>query len=51
MSMTWLPTARADDTLSGMTMVNPFPGMNPYFEQEWRDAHRMLIGASGLVPP
>jgi hypothetical protein len=41
--VTWLPIARADVTLSGMTTVNPFPGMNPYFEQEWRDAHTMLI--------
>jgi hypothetical protein len=22
---------------------NPFPGMNPFFEQRWRDAHTMLI--------
>ena len=22
---------------------NPFPGMNPFFAQEWRDAHLMLI--------
>jgi len=41
--MTRLPAARADDTLLGMTTVNPFPGMNPYFEQRWRDAHIMLI--------
>jgi hypothetical protein len=26
-----------------MTTANPFPGMNPYFEQRWRDAHTMLI--------
>jgi hypothetical protein len=24
--------------------ANPFPGMNPFFEQHWRDAHTMLIG-------
>src|SRR5438309_6462378 len=27
-----------------MTTENPFPGMNPFFEQRWRDAHTMLIG-------
>ena len=27
-----------------MTTKNPFPGMNPFFEQQWRDAHTMLIG-------
>jgi len=26
-----------------MTTKNPFPGMNPFFEQRWRDAHTMLI--------
>ncbi|MBE7503316.1 MAG: DUF4058 family protein [Verrucomicrobiales bacterium] len=26
-----------------MTTKNPFPGMNPFFEQQWRDAHTMLI--------
>ncbi|MCL4179907.1 MAG: DUF4058 family protein [Verrucomicrobia bacterium] len=26
-----------------MTTANPFPGMNPFFEQQWRDAHTMLI--------
>jgi len=26
-----------------MTTTNPFPGMNPFFEQRWRDAHTMLI--------
>jgi hypothetical protein len=41
--LTGLPAARADGTLPGMTTVNPFPGMNPYFEQRWRDAHTMLI--------
>ena len=25
-----------------MTTKNPFPGMNPFFEQEWQDAHTML---------
>ncbi|HEV8544318.1 MAG TPA: DUF4058 family protein [Verrucomicrobiae bacterium] len=24
-------------------MKNPFPGMNPFFEQTWRDAHARLI--------
>ena len=27
-----------------MTTKNPFPGMNPFFEQQWQDAHTMLIG-------
>jgi len=27
----------------GMTMKNPFPGMNPFFEQQWRDAHTSLL--------
>lgn len=31
------------DRLSRMTKKNPFPGMNPFFEQQWRDAHTMLI--------
>src|SRR5881409_2685867 len=26
-----------------MTTKNPFPGMNPFFEQRWLDAHTMLI--------
>jgi len=26
-----------------MTTTNPFPGMNPFFEQQWRDAHTSLI--------
>ena len=26
-----------------MTTKNPFPGMNPFFEQQWGDAHTMLI--------
>lgn len=26
-----------------MTKKNPFPGMNPFFEQRWRDAHTRLI--------
>jgi hypothetical protein len=25
-----------------VTTKNPFPGMNPFFEQQWRDAHLML---------
>ena len=30
-------------TVSDMTTKNPFPGMNPFFEQRWRDAHTTLI--------
>jgi hypothetical protein len=26
-----------------MTLKNPFSGMNPFFEQQWRDAHSSLI--------
>jgi len=26
-----------------MTTKNPFPGMNPFFEQTWRDAYTSLI--------
>lgn len=26
-----------------MTTKNPFPGMNPFFERTWRDAHARLI--------
>ncbi|PWU16779.1 MAG: hypothetical protein C5B50_12810 [Verrucomicrobia bacterium] len=26
-----------------MTTKNPFPGMNPFFEQRWRDAHHALL--------
>jgi predicted Zn-dependent protease with MMP-like domain len=26
-----------------MITKNPFPGMNPFFEQRWQDAHTMLI--------
>ena len=26
-----------------MTTKNPFPGMNPFFEQRWQDAHTRLI--------
>ena len=26
-----------------MTTKNPFPGMNPFFERQWRDAHSSLI--------
>jgi hypothetical protein len=41
-----LPLVRDGDSISGMTAStkNPFPGMNPFFEQRWRDAHTMLIG-------
>src|SRR5262249_51516195 len=31
-----------DSVLSMMTK-NPFTGMNPFFEQQWRDAHLTLI--------
>ena len=34
---------QAGDSLSLMQTKNPFPGMNPFFEQQWRDAHTMLI--------
>ncbi|HOB99109.1 MAG TPA: DUF4058 family protein [Verrucomicrobiota bacterium] len=26
-----------------MMTKNPFPGMNPFFQQRWRDAHTMLV--------
>src|SRR5438309_1542328 len=26
-----------------MTTKNPFPGMNPFFESRWQDAHTRLI--------
>lgn len=26
-----------------MTTKKPFPGMNPFFEQRWQEAHHMLI--------
>jgi Protein of unknown function (DUF4058) len=26
-----------------VTTKNPFPGMNPFFEQRWHDAHTMLV--------
>jgi Protein of unknown function (DUF4058) len=35
--------AHGGDSLPLMTMTNPFPGMNPFFEQQWRDAHTSLI--------
>jgi hypothetical protein len=28
---------------ANMTTRNPFPGMNPFFEQRWRDAHARLL--------
>jgi hypothetical protein len=39
-----------------MTKKNPFPGMSPFFEQRWRDAHTRLIAhvcekLSELLPP
>lgn len=34
---------QAGDSLSLMQTKNPFPGMNPFFEQRWRDAHTRLI--------
>lgn len=35
--------AHASDSVSYMTTKNPFPGMNPFFEHQWRDAHTRLI--------
>jgi hypothetical protein len=29
--------------MSPVTTKNPFPGMNPFFEEQWGDAHTMLI--------
>ena len=34
---------RKRDSVSSMTTKNPFPGMNPFFEQRWRDARSSLI--------
>ena len=34
-----------------MTLKNPFPGMNPFFEQQWRDAHTQLITVLELLSP
>jgi hypothetical protein len=31
------------DSLVNVTKKNPFPGMNPFFEQQWRDAHASLL--------
>ena len=43
-----LPELRFDResaTLSAMITTNPFPGMNPFIEQTWTDAHfRMIAG-------
>ncbi len=30
-------------SVSDVTTKNPFPGMNPFFEQQWRDAHSSII--------
>ena len=38
-----LPLEPPGDSLPTMTTKNPFPGMNPFFEQPWRDAHTWLI--------
>lgn len=35
--------AQDGDRIASMTTKNPFPGMNPFFEQQWRDAHTSLI--------
>ncbi len=35
--------ATAGASVSRVTTKNPFPGMNPFFERQWRDAHTMLI--------
>jgi hypothetical protein len=40
---TWLRLRRDCDSVLRMMTKNPFPGMNPFFEQQWRDAHLMLI--------
>ena len=47
---------RNRDSVSCMTTKNPFPGMNPFFEQRWRDAHSSLItylrdALQELLPP
>jgi hypothetical protein len=44
-----LPLALNDDSLPFMTAANPFPGMNPFFEHQWRDAHTSLIFDQGFV--
>jgi hypothetical protein len=31
------------DSLFDVMTKNPFPGMNPFFEQRWRDAHSSLV--------
>lgn len=31
------------DNILDVTTQNPFPGMNPFFEQQWRDAHASLL--------
>ncbi|MBI4663645.1 MAG: DUF4058 family protein [Verrucomicrobia bacterium] len=33
-----------------MTTKNPFPGMNPFFGQRWRDAQTMLIACLRDAP-
>lgn len=38
-----LRLATARDSVSRVTTQNPFPGMNPFFERRWRDAHTRLI--------
>ncbi len=39
----WLSCRFEGDSLCCMTTKNPFPGMNPFFEQEWRSAHTSLV--------
>lgn len=34
---------RRNDSVCQMKTRNPFPGMNPFFEQQWRSAHTSLI--------
>lgn len=37
-----LRPATVRGSVSRVTTQNPFPGMNPFFEQQWRDAHTMV---------
>jgi hypothetical protein len=40
---TSLLLASGCDNVLYVTTQNPFPGMNPFFEQQWRDAHSTLL--------
>ncbi len=51
-----MPLTHDCDSLPCMTTKNPFPGMNPFFEQEWRGVHSSLItyladALQELLPP